>query len=46
MRATVGTNPALQPRPGGTLRLGMVGDLSVLDGHSTAAAAIDTIWGV
>ncbi len=45
------TTPALapqsgQPKPGGTLRIGMVGDIPTLDGHNPSAASIDTVWGV
>jgi peptide/nickel transport system substrate-binding protein len=35
-----------QPRAGGTLRLGMVGDVSTLDGHNTTPNQFDTTWSV
>src|SRR5438094_3007410 len=38
--------PAPQPKTGGTLRLGMVGDVSTLDGHNTTPNQFDTTWSV
>ena len=38
--------PAAQPKSGGTLRLGMVGDISTLDGHNTTPNQFDTSWAV
>ncbi|HET6317083.1 MAG TPA: ABC transporter substrate-binding protein, partial [Chloroflexota bacterium] len=39
--------PAAAPaRTGGTLRLGMVGDVSTLDGHNTTPNQFDTTWSV
>lgn len=35
-----------QPRSGGTLRLGMAGDLTSLDGHLIIPGGFDTIWTV
>jgi peptide/nickel transport system substrate-binding protein len=35
-----------QPQAGGTLRLGMVGDVSTLDGHNTTPNQFDTTWSV
>ena len=35
-----------QPKTGGTLRLGMVGDVSTLDGHNTTPNQFDTTWSV
>jgi peptide/nickel transport system substrate-binding protein len=35
-----------QPKSGGTLRLGMVGDVSTLDGHNTTPNQFDTTWSV
>jgi peptide/nickel transport system substrate-binding protein len=35
-----------QPKAGGTLRLGMVGDISTLDGHNTTPNQFDTTWSV
>jgi peptide/nickel transport system substrate-binding protein len=42
------TNPAapVQAKSGGTLRLGMVGDVSTLDGHNTTPNQFDTTWSV
>jgi ABC-type transport system substrate-binding protein len=37
---------AAQPKSGGTLRLGMVGDVSTLDGHNTTPNQFDTTWSV
>src|SRR5262245_59855336 len=40
-------NPAApQSKSGGTLRLGMVGDVSTLDGHNTTPYQFDTTWSV
>jgi len=40
-------NPAAsQPKSGGTLRLGMTGDISTLDGHNTTPNQFDTSWSV
>src|SRR5712691_9010986 len=36
--------PSLQPKMGGTFRIGMVGDISMLDGHIGTPAATDTVW--
>jgi len=38
--------PAAQPKSGGTLRLGMVGDVQTLDGHNTTPNQFDTTWSV
>ena len=38
--------PAAQAKSGGTLRLGMVGDVSTLDGHNTTPNQFDTTWSV
>jgi peptide/nickel transport system substrate-binding protein len=38
--------PIPQPKSGGTLRLGMVGDISTLDGHNTTPNQFDTTWSV
>ncbi|HEY3063833.1 MAG TPA: ABC transporter substrate-binding protein [Chloroflexota bacterium] len=38
--------PAGQPKSGGTLRLGMVGDVSTVDGHNTTPNQFDTTWSV
>ncbi len=35
-----------QPKSGGTLRLGMSGDVSTLDGHNTTPNQYDTTWSV
>jgi peptide/nickel transport system substrate-binding protein len=35
-----------QPKSGATLRLGMVGDVSTLDGHNTTPNQFDTTWSV
>jgi peptide/nickel transport system substrate-binding protein len=35
-----------QPKSGGTLRLGMVGDVQTLDGHNTTPNQFDTTWSV
>jgi peptide/nickel transport system substrate-binding protein len=35
-----------QSKSGGTLRLGMVGDVSTLDGHNTTPNQFDTTWSV
>ena len=35
-----------QPKSGGTLRLGMVGDVSTVDGHNTTPNQFDTTWSV
>ena len=39
-------NATAQPTAGGTLRLGMVGDVSTLDGHNTTPNQFDTTWSV
>src|SRR5688572_15648343 len=48
--ATVAPKPAAaaaaQPKTGGTLRLGMVGDVSTVDGHNTTPNQFDTTWSV
>jgi ABC-type transport system substrate-binding protein len=47
--ATVAAAPkpaAAQTKSGGTLRLGMVGDVSTLDGHNTTPNQFDTTWSV
>ena len=41
--ASAGT---LQPKPGGSLRLGIPSDITGLDGHLIAAPATDTLWQV
>ncbi|MCA1644656.1 MAG: ABC transporter substrate-binding protein [Chloroflexi bacterium] len=35
-----------QPKPGGTLRMGMVGDLTQLEGQLIIPGALDTLWQV
>ncbi|MBV9133159.1 MAG: ABC transporter substrate-binding protein [Chloroflexi bacterium] len=40
------TGAQAQPKSGGTLRLGMVGDVSTLDGHNTTPNQFDTTWSV
>jgi peptide/nickel transport system substrate-binding protein len=40
------SQPQAQPKSGGTLRLGMVGDVSTLDGHNTTPNQFDTTWSV
>src|SRR5499427_8476225 len=40
------TTTQAQPKSGGTLRLGMVGDVSTLDGHNTTPNQFDTTWSV
>jgi peptide/nickel transport system substrate-binding protein len=44
--STVAASVTTQPKAGGTFRLGMVGDISMLDGHIGTPAATDTIWSV
>ncbi|HEU0168351.1 MAG TPA: ABC transporter substrate-binding protein [Chloroflexota bacterium] len=34
------------PKTGGTLRLGIIGDISTLDGHNTTPSQFDTTWSV
>jgi len=34
------------PKSGGTLRLGIIGDISTLDGHNTTPSQFDTTWSV
>jgi peptide/nickel transport system substrate-binding protein len=45
-KPTSATAPAGQPKSGGTLRLGMVGDVSTVDGHNTTPNQFDTTWSV
>ena len=40
------TGAQAQPKSAGTLRLGMVGDVSTLDGHNTTPNQFDTTWSV
>jgi peptide/nickel transport system substrate-binding protein len=35
---------ATQPKPGGILRMGMVGDLTQLEGHLIMPSTLDTLW--
>jgi peptide/nickel transport system substrate-binding protein len=46
VQPTPAGGPAAQPKSGGTLRLGMVGDVSTLDGHNTTPNQFDTTWSV
>jgi hypothetical protein len=46
-QAAATPQPAVgQPKSGGTLRLGMSGDVSTLDGHNTTPNQYDTTWSV
>jgi peptide/nickel transport system substrate-binding protein len=44
--ATAKPAAAAEAKSGGTLRLGMVGDVSTLDGHNTTPNQFDTTWSV
>ena len=44
--ATSAKPAAAAAKSGGTLRLGMVGDISTLDGHNTTPNQFDTTWSV
>jgi peptide/nickel transport system substrate-binding protein len=44
--AAAAANATGQPRIDGSLRLGMVGDVSTLDGHNTTPNQFDTTWSV
>ena len=39
-----GAVPAGQPKAGGTLRMGLVGDLTALEGQLIIPGALDTLW--
>ncbi|HLZ26817.1 MAG TPA: ABC transporter substrate-binding protein [Chloroflexota bacterium] len=44
--APAGAPATGQPKPGGTLRMGMVGDLTQLEGQLIIPGALDTLWQV